>query len=70
MINSPTRFMTASMREASTRTVLSATAATAEDRGTALVADGFRGLGGFASDLGGLRFQNIAQEVRVRRISA
>jgi len=48
MINSPTRFMTASMRVASTRSVLSATAVAADPEAPGLMPDTF----GSISDAG------------------
>ncbi len=62
MINSPTRFMTASMRLASTRRVLSATVATAEAAWPALAASAASAvLGGVGNHLRRLGVKKIAE---------
>src|SRR5215472_5953392 len=61
MISSPTRFMTASMRAASTRRVLSAAVAVAESRclGSAVALDVFDAA---SDDLGGLFFEQVTEQ--------
>jgi len=71
MINSPTRFMTASMRLASTRRVLSATVATAEAAWADFAESAASPLSAvLGNNLRGLGIQKLAEEFVVGRLGA